>query len=371
MKKLWRQEWKYYLTMFGITSTLIVLGIIREFNYLCQDYDDMRIGFSMPQRVEMVSSYIVQDARTFMSIAATLTLWMVLLHKGIHMWIKKEESTRNFLICLPVQRGEQFRFHLLMNVCYIVISILFSAVVQIIAWKQFFAEFHFDIPWLEKGIFGIAVVLIGYLLMLLGIVYLLENQFVNGKLKLFVTATGMCMLGYDLNLLFGMFKTSRLMQKIYGIFRTQSVGPMYCSLSGGFPYQGEWIHDGVSAPIIYDGKTIYSEFGYETCAQTYDLATDASYLFYVFFYLFIAALLFAFSNFLVKRQEASKNVFYFKGGSYMVSTFVTFTFFRMTFDAKMRLWNQILSFVASILLFVLLNYLLRGKGKKLEKEYVA
>ena len=401
MKNLFRQEWKYYL--FFLVAILCFLyfhsGIFREIPVMAtwtwdeetfeSTWEYMDIEDYVPDQIEydIGMRYMIH---LIGDVSLPLLICILLLKTGI-FWIEKDSYGREFFQSLPVRRVDRVRFHLLMDSLLIVVSLsVYGGIVYLHAMKGFAAA-GLEIPWFGRSVFGIVVTDICYLLFLLGIINFLECLFVNGAIRLFGVLGCMGMSRYILHGILVKNEFSVLAQKLVGFAFMLSPGNLYYipGKSGWWKYELtwdaalDWEHASLTPEIIYQGKpveyTLQSVInnvyvvndGYEYKPSTtsyfswlYDYSKPGSYGGYALAYLILAVILIAVSIRLYEKQELSKEGMYFSFAKYIFSALVGVSaFFFMARDSEV-LWHNIVSFLAAIIVFVIIVYALSPDRRK-------
>lgn len=380
MNKLWKHEWKYHIFFIvAVSVTLILSCSMRE--WAKWDWYDADEVATIVDWMNSGSDYIVT---AFLESIITIILVGLLAKKSIIYWIEKNASGRDFLQSLPICRNERVRFHFLMDVLLIVVSVLIYACYEYSVVIFGLASAQIELPWLGSAYVGMALVSISYLLLLLGLLYFVECMWVNGAMKLVGFLGSLLMIYLVVYRLFYQFEESAIMQNIYGFFTRESVAGSYYSIDepnvASIGLRHVWVHDALNIPFIYKGENIVSHtlislnesrwYDFDGISLLYDFTHLNTYIFYAIGYLLIGVLLFVIAYMLSSKQELSKGTFYFDFGRYLFSGMIAVTFYVMVMGAQIYIWQWIVNIVAAIIVFVVLMYLLNPDRKPLWQRKV-
>lgn len=372
MKKLLKQEWKYYL-FFGSAVLLFLImstrwahfGTAADINYESEFAD---LCFYLEGYIAFLNYHILERMVMIISVA------VLILKAGI-FWVEKDSYGREFFQFLPIRRKDRVCFHFLMDSLLIFLSASAYIVFLYIRMISMLRTQNIEIPWLWKAVCGEGITGICYLLFLLGVIAFLEAIFVDGIIKVLGSVSMMGMLACMMEGLFGNNQTSVLLQKLYGFFFIKAAGGNSYVLYGEDfklnAYGGMWIHDLSHSEIFYKGEVL--DYGAAMLACTgenadriyhsevswlYDFLHCSSYLGYVLGYLGLAGIFFGVSLYLTKKQELSRQGFYFSFGKYLFSAVVCGTFFIILISQTGIFWHKCIISVSSILLFSVLVYII-------------
>lgn len=380
MKKLWKHEWKYHIFFVVMVSAMLILSCDMG-EWIKYDWFDTDKVVAIVNQVDSVSEYIVTN---FLDSIIWPVLIGLLVKKSIIYWIEKNACGREFFQSLPIRRKERVRFHFLMDVLLIVVSVLVYACYEYFVVCSGLVSNRVEIPWLGSAYVGMAVVSISYLLLILGWLYFVECIWVNGAMKLVSFLGSLLMIYLIVYCLFSQFEESRIMQNIYGFFARESVAGNYYSLdetmgaSSGLSYV--WTHDILDAPFTYNGESIVAEtlissqeisgYSFETVSRLYDFTHPGTYIFHVIGYLVIGVFLVFLAYWLSSKQELSKGSLYFDFGRYVFGGMIAVTFYMLVCGTQDYLWQRIMNIAAAVIIFILLLYLLNPDRKHCFKRKV-
>ena len=365
MKRLFKQVCKYY---FCLTLFIILVDL-----YICQS-EMTSLGchelmeepewqvVHIYECVELVSDSIVD---VFLSYIVETIVIFLLVQKGIRYWIEKDRYGSEFLETLPVKKVERKVFYILMDGLQILIS-LTAVCIYIFQYSKGMLEMvEIEVPWLAKSIFGMGITMFSYLFFLLGCVYLIENIFINGFMKLFGILSGFWMAS---SILYNLAYLNGKSNKLSNILDFLTVNVVW-------NLGKEWEQNIMTQDIFYKGDLLdYSllnrvewiddYFAYSKIGLFYDLSKIECYLKLGLIYLLLGIALAVLSVLLAKKQELSKDAFYFSFGRYLYSALIAVTVFFMLYVNAFSNWHKCFILLAAITVFVVLLYLLNPKKKK-------
>lgn len=378
MKKLWKQEWRYYLFFaLVVFLSLCIRGSVINYEKWIWEEGDGTFGFlSLGLYVEMllyaVGSFILGEEIGIVFI-------FVVMEKGILYWLEKEEYGRNFLQFLPVKRRERAVFHLLMDTLLILCTVTGYAIFLYIHCTKQLTAAEIGIPWLLRSICGETVTAVCYLFFLTAVISFLECFFVNGFAKTGGSLGGFGMIAYTIFLLADGNRDSIFFQSLYGLFGLKAAGNCYYVTEIPKVYEERltlhWVHDGICPPIFYKGGIFeaYREYFYSDgsvyagdgmeIGRLYDFSCLTSYIGYALAYLGLALVLAGLVVWLSGKQELSKEGFYFSFGKYLLGAIISITFFAFSYQGEAAIWHKCLVFFAVLVLYVVLIYAMNPKDQ--------
>ncbi|MCM1497729.1 MAG: hypothetical protein NC124_04610 [Clostridium sp.] len=378
MKKLFKQEWKYYLFFLLVLTGLL---IVRDGG--CYWLKQM-VGWEDPIVAQREHYWVVEDALYglrgiilygFFEGILVNVLAGILLVKSVFFWLEKERSEREFICTLPVKRIDRMAFHLLMDSLLVIISVSVYAVYLYYRLHGLLGQLEIGIPWLASSIFGIAFTCITYLLFLLGLINVLESLFASGFVRIIGTVGGICAGNSIIELAFTLNERVKWLQKLYGYLKFKSAGGSYYQPESVYDawqhkpldymvyYQGELV-EGINDKLAVIDGSLNSDISRLMVAFTH---VD-SYIGYVLSYLVLAVLFALAAAYLVKRQENSKSEFYFKAGRYMVCAELSGLLTLVMLMNAVAAWHKCLIVFAGVILYILLNYAINTDRKKYFKS---
>lgn len=375
MKKLFKQEWKYYLFFLLVLTGLLIVReggcywleeIVNWCEYtVSQEEQYLYVGDALYE-VRCVIQYGLLE-RILVKVLAG-----ILLVKSVFFWLEKERSEREFICTLPVKRIDRMAFHLLMDSLLVIISVAVYAVYLYYRLHGLLGQLEIGIPWLASSIFGIAFTGITYLLFLLALINVLESLFASGFVRIIGTVGGICA-GYGIiELAFTLNERVKWLQKLYGYLTLNSAGGSY--------YQPESVHDAwqhktLDYMVYYQGELV-EDVNDQLAAYFFNSGISRiaafthvdSYIGYALSYLVLAVLFVLAAAYLVKRQENSKSEFYFKAGRYMVCAELSGLLTLVMLMNAVAVWHKCLIVLAGVILYILLNYAINTDRKKYFKS---
>lgn len=175
MKKLLKQEWKFYAGIFLVTVYILVqtnMHFDATFNVLTSE----DIEFWMDAQIFELHQVV------FFLLPQIIILFL-LIRKALVFWIERSSYGREFLQTLPVKRMQRMRFHLCMDVLYVLLSVVAGFVINYITLNQYVSDKGVEVPWLLSSVIGEAVLVSCYLLFILAFMNFWEMFFVDGFVR--------------------------------------------------------------------------------------------------------------------------------------------------------------------------------------------
>lgn len=359
MKRLWKQEWKYYL--FFVVIMTVILSFDQDISWLLEygiedgSGMDFQIGIMLYSFSSSISGYFIQSTILKSVIG-------ILAFKAAFFWLEKDSYGREFLQTLPVTRLDRMVFHLVMDSLVILISVTCSWVYLYCRSLEALKSMKLALPGLATGVFLRMAVMIGYLLFMLCLINVLESLFAGGFTRIAGTA-GNIFIGY-LIVYFAssLFKKSEWVQHLCGFF-VPDTAEIFSYMGAG----EQLMQDVMDITVYYKGEPIAVpvEYGVYRFLSNADMGW---YMGHLAGYVVLAVLLAVTVVFLVRRQEQSKRDFYFAAGRYLTSGLISMAFCAMLLANARGAWHVCLIVLASILLFVLLSYWMDTDRKPLKKQ---
>lgn len=359
MKRLWKQEWKYYL--FFVVIMTVILSFDQDINWLLEfdigdgNASDFIIGTILYSLSESVNGYLIQR----MVLKGVIG---ILVFKAAFFWLEKDSYGREFLQTLPVTRLDRMVFHLVMDSLVILISVTCSWMYLYCVSLDVLKSMKLALPGFATGIFLRMAVIIGYLLFILCLINMLESLFVGGVTRIAGTA-GNIFIGYLLVYFVSeLFKKSEWIQHLCGFFVLDTAGIF--SNTGSEEQQ---LQDVMNITVYYKGEPIIIPEEYSVY-RFFSNSDMGWYMGHLAGYVVLAVLLAATAVFLVRRQEQSKRDFYFAAGRYLTSGLISVAFCVILLANARGAWHVCVIVLASVLLFVLLSYWMDTDRKPLKKQ---
>lgn len=377
MKKLFRQEWKYYLFFLVAMVCWLCLNssMFSENPYLINRAATLAdIDMFMSYMKWWVGGVYVYDLTTGVLVPMLVS---ILLLKGGIFWIERDGYGRDFFQTLPVKRVDRMRFHFLMDSFLVVAALAIYGCIFYLSARHDFAGIELELPWFGKSVAGLIVTDISYLLFLLGIMNFLECLFVNGAIRFFGIISCMGMSAYIMAWIFTKNESNNLLQKLFGFLflqsagnRTYSIGPAWLGADSPWmpdPFDG-WVHEPFIPEIICQGKPMeYSPMNYDGwsgVSTLYDFSKISSYGWYVLAYVVLAVILATLSIRLFGKQELSQEGLYFSFAKYLFSALICGTFYLFLNENSNEIWHVVLSVTATVIIFILLVILMTPDSRE-------
>jgi hypothetical protein len=381
MKRLLKHEWKYYaLFLVGILVLLIIINgqvsswmSSTDFHAAAVTSDESLLSAILEILVQL--SWFTNDNLTHNVILCVLISLGVI--KTLFFWQEKERSGMEFLGSLPVTKAERRLFHLLMDSLLIVLTVSIYTLYMYCQITNELQNYSLELPWLGSALFGEMITCITYLLFLLGIIYVLETFFVDGFIRVIGTAGSLYMGYLILESAFSLNKNATWMQNIYGFFLMEKPGNGYYEINttemtsywtaicsnGDVYYQGTSVTDLMIGDAYFSPSLLWSNWSDDVRLTNFSHVN--SYLGYALTYLGLGLLLMWLSLYLTKRQELSKQGFFFPAGRYVFCLLLSCSFAGAMLTNSTALWHRVLIVLSGVLLYLILNYMMNLERKKL------
>lgn len=379
MRKLWKHEWNYHL--FFLVFMLFVL--IVDFHHFVRG----QMYYTYVDLIDMEPSQMIWEIiwtfggmqYRFMQQLVSIVLMITLIKKAFIYYVENNVYGREFFQTLPIRKGERFWFHLLMDAVTVAVAVAVMGIYEPLIIQNRLLLEGVEIPWLSASYVGMMVVNICYILMLLGLLYIVESIFVNGPMKLVGFCGALVSISYILDYILEKYEANPIVQAVYGFISRESVAGNYygaVSASSNYEILGEpgkniyyiWMHKHSNPPFMVQGEQVnYSDLtkNYGELAETmtsinqcYNFTNASSYIWHAIGYLVIGILLIIVASKLIKQQDVSKEGFYFEFGKYVVSGFLSITFYVVLMINKVSGWHQVVCMGATLIVFLLLVCLL-------------
>ena len=312
--------------------------------------------FSGDKYITTALGYVFEDVSRIMTMffldyKKILLVGLVVIH-GITLWEEKSKANREYLQTLPVKPKDRQIFRVLMDILLVVLSISISALVTYVYTSHKLAEAGLEIECLGSSIFGVAVTTICYVLIIVGFMHFIESMVVRGDMKIIHSIIGMGLLYFIPRNLFRCFSGNSFCQKLYGHVYLEIPGGCYYKeiIRFGLPSYSEWYHDKLTTNIIYQGEAYNATDLMSTGYRFIDFGNLSSYIGSAILYLAIALVLALVAIHLSGKQDLSKEGYYFKMGSIVMSILISVCLFGALLDSDLTTSNIILSILISLLI---------------------
>lgn len=362
MKRLWKHEWKYYLSFMVIMTVILLLG--QDMSWLTE-YDDIGGNGNLDFQIFQIGDVLWFFSNGIMGYFIQSTILKsvigILAFKSIFFWLEKDSYGREFMQTLPVTRLDRMVFHLIMDSLVILISVTCSGVYVYCRSMNALESMKLAVPGLAAGVFLRMVIVMAYLLFILCLINMLESLFAGGFTRIIGTA-GNIFIGFLLLCFVSeLFKKTEWIQYLCRFF---ALGEEEIFLNTGLDEQ--MMDKVMDITVYYKGESMAVPVAYDVY-RCFSNADMGQYIGCMGGYVVLAILLVAVAIFLVKRQEQSKRDFYFAFGRYLTSGLISAVFCTMLLLNATAAWHACLIVLASILLFVLLSYWMDMDRKPLKK----
>lgn len=363
MKKLLKQEWKYYL--FFALAVICHLFITGRLNPDIADISEMFANGDSCSIIQSSLYFLAEDVTFLLFNHAVIIISLyILLFKGMIFWVEKDSYGREFFQTLPIRRSDRVWFHFIMDSLLVILAVSAYAVFLYMQIVNRLNMQKIELPWLGKTICGEGITCICYILFLLGVINFTESVFVDGFIKIVGSVSMVGMSSCMLSQLLYRNPGNIIVQKLYGFFAMESVGGSYYSFINEDAdwYSGDnwdWMHSVLQPEIFYKGESwdfAFTDPYLDGLYRFYDFSHCSSYIGYALAYFGLAIVLLGFAVRLSQKQELSKQGFYFSFGKYLFSVMFSGTFFAMMLDYAVAIWHKCFILVSAILICILLIF---------------
>lgn len=384
MKKLWRQEWKYHL--FFVLLAVFGVECCNIFNSHGFEYPETKLEVFTVDALEIMTWCSCDVLEMFLRTVPMVVIGILLLKKITIYWLEKDRCGREFFQSLPVTKTERVWFHLVMDVLTVVLVVGIGAVLSMEHFKIQLENvsdiFTVEIPWLAKAYVGMGITVVAYCVMVLSLLYLTEQIFVNGCLKVGGFVGCILMLVVVLTKLWLEYVDVSWVPVVYGFFTLKAVAGNYMSPTPWSSLDSyTWLHDSNNPPFLINGKMAdYSrgEFAsgiIETIpegeyveimdwfSRLYDFTKWGSYVGQVTICLGIGILLFVIALHLAKKKDLSKEGLYFEKAKYPIALALSVTLYVMLLDKQLLWYQHLLNVLTVVIVFVFLCHVLSSNRR--------
>lgn len=233
---------------------------------------------------------------------------ILILSKLYRYWSERKGNIREFYETIPLTRKKQKIRSILQDLAITMIPVVVSGVFHMYVYLPNVIKYDVTNNYNKYSQYmkGILVVEILYLFMLIGLLHLIEEMFVNGLMRVFAYGGVIMMIFISLEGACSTFKHSYIDDAIYNL--------------------------------------LSMEYSNEKCIS------------YMVFYLIVGIILFVASVILAKNKELSRQCFYFDFEKYLFSIMIAFTVFMMSQPYVVAMWHRAIIGVACILFSGVLVY---------------
>ncbi len=378
MKKLWKHEWKYHVGFLILAILLLfVICSSNDMYWFAGAYDSEYI---LNELMDELDFYSYNMLYLFLYETIAVLMLLVTVKKGIIFWQENKSCGREFFECLPVTRRERFAFHFCMDSCMIVIPMLVYTIKEYVVMNQHLTAQNIMLPWLRDSYMGMTIVAISYMVLLLGVLYLMDGLFVSGFLKIAGFGGLLLVVNTSLMHLFEKANDVKLVQDLYGFFGLQAVGGNQClpqilvSQTGDIQYgtQNIFYHAPISPEVFCSGERIsYTEdlikyiqsSGDGYLFRLYDFSHISSYIFYAIGYLLLGCLLIGLAFVFLKNRNLSKMAMYYNGTRFWIASLMAVCMFVMITERNATVGGILINIAAALVVFFILCYFLDENQK--------
>ena len=232
MKKLFKQEWKFYLVA-SLLLGVVLIGYNLFEGYLFYYWRMTDIAWEIPGLMKEMCC--VPMANIWITAAAYIII------KFYRYWRERNGYGREFLVMLPIKTREREIFYILADVGFISIP---NIVYWILVWRygvSVLSDADIEIPWLLSAILPLVVVEIAYLLMLFAVSRFIESLIVNGVWKIIGAIAAVALLFGSLYMSEDIFSVGGKTEEIYYFLQDfVSLDGRNFYGNGNRDYESEW-----------------------------------------------------------------------------------------------------------------------------------
>lgn len=359
MKKLWKYEWSFYGVLLLVFVLIILLKLNNGLFYWGSeiDYMDLFDVWIDEIRMDEFESIISQTIYFGLSnLIEYLVFTMIVIKIGCNL-AEASRSGREFLEQLPVNKKSRQGFRYIMNLLFMAIVIIISMFCLYFQVKKSLAVIDIRIDWLGKALVGLAITLFAYLIMIYGFLTLIENVIVTGFGKIVGIIAGLAIFNNYMNYIYSKATQGKqLFEKIYGFFSLDTAGGQYIvrDSSEGSTYW-DWYTNSETVKYFCNDK-ICEVSSRNTLARFLNFSKPDIMIGQILCYLLLASILLGTAYILGKKQEVSKQGFYFVAAKYMVAIIIGITFCMMCIHSFPYIWYKCVVIVASVCVAALFSY---------------
>lgn len=175
MKKLFKQEWKFYISAILLLSMILIGSgwYMRELFSFFWTVDDFVC--EIPWFLSTICYVPIENV--------WITVAGYVVFKFYKYWTERNRSGREFLVTIPVKKRTRELFYILADGALVLVpNIIYAAAVW---WYGILSlsKLDVEIPWMLSALLPMVVVEISYLLMLFAVSRFIESLIVNGVWK--------------------------------------------------------------------------------------------------------------------------------------------------------------------------------------------
>jgi len=371
MKKWLKLNYKFYVVAFVAFVVVMIKNIfqVNEF-YLYNTFNESKLPLEA-KLLNAVSDLSSVNYQFFELYPKLLIVGFIILH-GIMLWGQRNKSEREFLETLPVKREMFSIYRFAMDVITMISALIITCIVTYLHLYTNFLDYEITLPWLASSIFGYGATLCCYMILILGVMYVLESFVVRGDLKIITTVGCMAMFNFSTSWIYeaAIFGQNHIFNKFIGFIRMYGVGDktIFMHSDGWYKYI-EWIEKDMPYDLYYQGQVfefatganciddVRSMWGYTDGVVS--MSHPKLYIGFALAYLIIGALLFAFGIYLIKKQDLAKKGFYFDFAFIVVGVLIFATVFTYFITIIPEYWYSCI--LMGLIAFLVFMYLVRGK----------
>ncbi len=299
---------------------------------------------------------------------------VLIISKLSGYWLERKSDTRDFFNTIPVKRGVKSVFSIVKDLLITIIPIIIAGVIIFHQAENALAYMEVNLEWLSKAIMGMVIADIGYAVMIVGLMHLIEEIFPNGVMRLIGFLGFVLMTVYSLGSLGALYKNVPLIRYVYEVLTLKMPGSyhFFVNAMSGI-YAVDFYKD---VPVLYRGDVLtYGDYLNESSiydvelGRLYNFSDPSMYISYTIFFIIVGVVLFALAHIWSKKKDFSSYGLYFEFQKYPVAAVISLNLFCILQPFVVALWHRLLIVVACVVVFALLIYMMTPrKNKKYEKN---
>lgn len=205
MKKLLKQEWKFYIGAILLLSAILIGYTWLEGGVFSFRWEN--VAYDIPRLLRDIC-YIPME-----NIEISMVAYFII--RFYKYWTERKSCGREFLVTLPIKARTREIFYILADGAFVLVpNIIYSIVVYGYGFCSL-SEMDVEIPWLLSAILPLAVVDIIYLLMLFAVARFIESLIVNGVWKIIGVIIAAALFFFSFSLAEDIFSLSKPTEAIY------------------------------------------------------------------------------------------------------------------------------------------------------------
>ncbi len=361
--------------LFLAIGIIIVYALIEKSTY----YRNITLGFDfdIEQDIQLSRSIILMHLGdlsnsiiyNFQGEILCVVIIVLIISKLSGYWLERKSSARDFFNTIPIKRGVKSGFSIVRDLIITIIPIVIAGVMIFHQAENVLADMEINMEWLSKSIMGMVIADIGYAVMIVGLMHLIEEMFPNGVVRLIGFLGFVMMTAYSLNSFETLYNKVPMSEYAYEVLTLKLPGSYHFFVNSLFGTSaGDFLKD---VQVLYKGEVFAygdlltgNSLDYYTLGKLYSFSNPSSYISYTIFYIVAGVILLALAYRWAKRKDGSMNILYFDFQKYLVVAVFSLNLFCILQPFVVALWHRLIILAACILVFALLIYLMTPRKNK-------